>query len=96
MVYKPLDFPPLCSVEHTALLRQTHCAVTGKKLLDARATWDFIQNNDLFKRGLVDIVDVRNQLKKIARCNGQGPVFSEGEIQRVIGKSAANVDHKLT
>ena len=60
---------------------------TGERLLDAGATWDLIQEHELFKKGLVDIGDVCERLKKLAQCNGQGPTFEEADIRRVIEDS---------
>lgn len=95
MVYKPLDFPSASGGQGTGTgsgaapcHRITTCPLTGEKLLDASATWDFIQGHELFKQGLVDIADVHGQLRKIAQCNGQGPAFPEGEVRKVIERSA--------
>ena len=65
------------------------CQRTGEKLLDASATWDFIQGHDLFKRGLVDLADVCERLKGKVQCSGQGPVFAEGNVIWVIETSVA-------
>lgn len=61
---------------------------TGEPLLNAGATWDYIQSHDLFKRGLVEIGDVCERLKKMARCDGSGPVFQEKDIRLAISESA--------
>lgn len=61
---------------------------SGEPLLNAGATWDYIQAHELFKRGLVEIGDVCERLKKMARCDGQGPVFQESDIRRAISESA--------
>jgi len=60
----------------------------GEPLYSAGQTWDYIQAHELFKRGLVDVGDVCERLKKMARCHGQGPVFQEGDIRRAISESA--------
>lgn len=61
---------------------------SGEPLLTAGATWDYIQAHELFKQGLVDVGDVCERLKKMARCDGQGPVFQESDIRRAISDSA--------
>lgn len=63
-------------------------AENGEPLLSAGQTWDYIQQHDLFKKGLVDVGDVCERLKKTARCDGQGPVFQEGDIRKAIHESA--------
>ncbi|KAJ5724137.1 hypothetical protein N7488_002172 [Penicillium malachiteum] len=71
------------------------CQITGEKLLDAGATWDFIQGHELFKQGQVDIGDVAERLKGLAQCNGQGPAYKEGEILRAIMASVADRDELI-
>ena len=100
MIYKPLDFKPSSASTSTPgeqgtttgtgtpRHRMATCPITGEKLLDAGATWDFIQEHELFKQGLVDIADVHAQLKKITQCNGQGPAFPEGEVRRAVERCA--------
>lgn len=61
---------------------------SGEPLLNAGATWDYIQAHELFKQGLVDVGDVCERLKKMARCDGQGPVFQESDIRRAIFDSS--------
>lgn len=60
----------------------------GEPLYNAGQTWDYIQGHELFKRGLVDVGDVCERLKKVAKCDGQGPVFQEGDIRKAIQESA--------
>lgn len=60
---------------------------TGERLLNARATWDMIQDHPLFQKGLVDIGDVCNRLKGFEKCDGQGPVFEEGLVKKAIEES---------
>ncbi len=62
---------------------------TGERLLGAGATWDLIQAHPSFKKGLVDIGDVSDRLKKKFHCDGEGPAFAEGDIQRAIEESVA-------
>lgn len=61
----------------------------GEKLLNAGATWDLIQASDMFKRGLVDVGDVCERLKHMAKCDGQGPVFEESDVKGAIEESVA-------
>ena len=62
---------------------------TGQPLLGAGATWDYIQSHQLFRKGLVDVGDVCERLKSLARCDGQGgPVFQESDVRRAIAESA--------
>ncbi|OAP64023.1 hypothetical protein AYL99_03250 [Fonsecaea erecta] len=61
---------------------------TGEPLLGAGATWDYIQAHELFRKGLVDVGDVCERLKKMARCDGQGPIFLESDVRRAIAESA--------
>ncbi|KAJ5094527.1 hypothetical protein N7456_010388 [Penicillium angulare] len=109
MKYNPTDFytslmpegsgwgPPPGSTPSAppASHRVSVCQVTGEKLLDAGATWDFIQGSEFFKSGQVDIGDVAERLKGLAQCNGQGPAFKEGEIMRAIQASVAERDELI-
>lgn len=61
---------------------------TGEQLLGPGATWDYIQAHELFRKGLVDVGDVCERLKKMARCDGQGPIFLESDVRRAISESA--------
>lgn len=62
---------------------------TGQPLLGAGATWDYIQSHELFRKGLVDVGDVCERLKNLARCDGQsGPVFQESDVRKAIAESA--------
>lgn len=94
MRYSPTDFDNSRGSDGPATPRSpqhrvTTCPITGENLLDSRATWDLIQSHELFKRGQVDIGDVTERLKGLAQCDGQGPVFKEGQIRRAIEESAA-------
>ncbi|ODA78700.1 hypothetical protein RJ55_06082 [Drechmeria coniospora] len=60
------------------------------RLLPLGATWDFIITHDLFKRGLVDIGQVTERLASCARCNGQGPAFTERDILRAMELSVGS------
>jgi AP-1-like transcription factor len=61
---------------------------TGEPLLGAGATWDYIQAHELFRKGLVDVGDVCERLKQMARCDGQGPSFLESDVRAAIAESA--------
>ncbi|PMD57670.1 uncharacterized protein K444DRAFT_533547 [Hyaloscypha bicolor E] len=97
MRYSPTDF-------YTEVLRAhdnktpSHRIVTsdtGERLLAAGATWDYIIKHPLYVRGLVDVGDVSERLKKVAKCDGQGPVFEEREIIDAIEKSVASGSDEL-
>lgn len=68
--------------------RITVSAESGERLLAAGATWDYIQQHELFQKGLVDVGDVCERLKRLARCDGQGPVFEECDVRDAIHQSA--------
>ena len=53
-------------------------------LLPAAATWDLILSHPLFKQGLIDIGDVCERLRGMAKCDGQGPAFDESDVIRVV------------
>lgn len=109
MKYSPTDFYANLAPQHPASAeargttvpgpasphRITVCQVTGEKLLDAGATWDLIQNHELFKRGQVDISDVAERLKGMAQCDGQGPAFKAGQVRRAIEESASDRDELI-
>lgn len=103
MEYTPTDFYSTLMPEASAATfpgpgtphRITVCQITGERLLDAGATWDLIQNHELFKRGQVDIGDVTERLKGSTQCNGQGPAFKEGDVRRAIEESAADRDELI-
>ena len=60
---------------------------TGGKELPAQATWDLIQSHPLVKQGLVDIADVCERLRGMARCDGHGPVFEERAVWKAVEES---------
>ncbi|GAB1727102.1 hypothetical protein NU195Hw_g8020t1 [Hortaea werneckii] len=53
-------------------------------LLSASATWDLLQSHPLYLSGAVDIGEVCERLKKMAKCDGAGPMFEEDEVRKVI------------
>lgn len=75
--------------------RITVSETTGQKMLSAGATWDLIQQHALFLKGLVDVGDVCERLKKIAKCDGQGPSFEEKDVLDAIEASAASGSDEL-
>ncbi|KAH8149109.1 uncharacterized protein LAJ45_06648 [Morchella importuna] len=63
---------------------------TGERLLGAGAAWDLIVCHPLYEQGLVDIGDISDRLKGLARCDGQGPVFEESVILEAIQASSGS------
>ena len=57
---------------------------SDSSLLSASATWDLLQSHPLYLSGAVDIGEVCERLKKMARCDGMGPMFEESEVRKVI------------
>ena len=97
MRFNPTDFYSDLLANHTNKT-PSHRVVEsekGERLLAAGATWDFIINHELFKRGLVDVGDVSERLKSQAKCDGQGPVFEERAIVRAITESVASGSDEL-
>lgn len=70
-------------------------ATTGERLLATGAAWDFIQNHELYRTGLVDIADVSEKLKEKVVCNGAGPTFSERDIIQAIEDSVGAAGDEL-
>jgi hypothetical protein len=58
--------------------------------LGAGAAWDLIVCHPLYEQGLVDIGDISDRLKGLARCDGQGPVFEESVILEAINASSGS------
>ncbi|OJD37476.1 bzip transcription factor [Diplodia corticola] len=58
-------------------------------LLGASQTWDLIQSHSLVLSGAVDVADVCERLRTAARCDGQGPVFEETAIYRIIEEESS-------
>lgn len=97
MEYNPTDFYSNVLALHPNK-SPSHRVVTsdsGDRLYAAGATWDFIINHDLYKKGLVDIADISNRLKHKAKCDGQGPVFEEQAILDAIEHSVASGSDEL-
>jgi AP-1-like factor len=95
MRYSPTDFytEVLQAHENKTPSHRIVTSDTGERLLAAGATWDYIIKHPLYTRGLVDVGDER--LKKVAKCDGQGPVFEERAIIDAIEKSVASGSDEL-
>ncbi|KAI4861812.1 hypothetical protein F4820DRAFT_49201 [Hypoxylon rubiginosum] len=96
MQYSPTDFYSDLLQNH-ANKTPSHRVVEsgGERLLAAGATWDYIINHELFKKGRVDVGDVSLRLKSQAKCDGQGPVFEERVILQAIVESVASGSDEL-
>lgn len=97
MRYSPKDFytEVLYAHENKTPSHRIVTSENGERMLAAGAAWDYIVEHALFKRGLVDVGDVSERLKKVAKCDGQGPVFEEGAIVDAIEKSVASGSDEL-
>jgi AP-1-like transcription factor len=98
MRYNPTDFYNEVLDGHpnkAASHRITTDPDTGGRLLAVGATWDFIIQHPLFKKGLVDVAGVSEKLKTQAKCDGQGPVFEERAILDAIEKCVASGSDEL-
>lgn len=62
----------------------------GERLLAVGAAWDLIISHHLYSRGLVDVGDVSERLRSVARCDGLEPVFPESAILHAIEQSVAS------
>ena len=82
--------PPSPSQLTSVLGRRLFPSLTGAKsanastLLPAAATWDLILSHPLSQQGLIDIGDVCERLRGLAKCDGQGPAFEEADVIRVV------------
>ncbi|CAL8576101.1 AP-1-like transcription factor [Xanthoria parietina] len=68
---------------------------TGERVYGTGATWDFIQNHELFRQGIVDIALVSQRLQQHAICDGGGPAFAESAIIRAIEDSIGGAADEL-
>jgi AP-1-like factor len=64
-------------------------------LLSTSATWDLLQSHPLYLRGALDIGEVCERLKHMARCNGTGPVFDEHDVRAVIEEVGGDGNDQL-
>ena len=74
----------LLSTEPSSLHKHGTSSPGEGHLLSASATWDLLQSHPLYLSGAVDIGEVCERLKKMARCDGMGPMFEEEEVRKVI------------
>ncbi|KAI1405154.1 hypothetical protein F4819DRAFT_30885 [Hypoxylon fuscum] len=96
MQYNPTDFYSDLLQNHTNKTPSHRIVESGgERLLAAGATWDYIINHEMFKKGLVDVGDVSLRLKSQAKCDGQGPVFEERVILQAIVESVASGSDEL-
>ncbi|QSZ32435.1 hypothetical protein DSL72_002009 [Monilinia vaccinii-corymbosi] len=97
MRYTPTDFyhEVLDAHENRVPSHRVVTSENGERLLAAGATWDYITNHPLYKQGLVDVGIVSEKLKRVAKCDGQGPVFEERAILDAIEQSVANESDEL-
>jgi AP-1-like transcription factor len=61
----------------------------GKKsresaVLTSGALWDYIVEHPLIKLGHIDLTDVCDRLRRLAKPGKNGPVFPEEEVRRAI------------
>lgn len=64
-------------------------------LLSAGATWDLVQSHPLYARETLDIGEVFERLRSLARCDGMGPMFDEDDVRRVIEEVGARGSDEL-
>jgi hypothetical protein len=64
-------------------------------LLSTSATWDLLQSHPLYLRGALNIGEVCERLKHMARCNGTGPVFDEHDVRAVIEEVGGDGNDQL-
>jgi hypothetical protein len=97
MRYSPTDFytEVLHAHENKTPSHRIVISDKGERLLAAGATWDYIIKHPLYEKGLVDVGNVSERLKKVAKCDGQGPVFEEREILDAIEHSVASGSDEL-
>ncbi|EME38791.1 hypothetical protein DOTSEDRAFT_48303 [Dothistroma septosporum NZE10] len=68
---------------------------SDSNLLSASATWDLLQSHPLYLSGAIDIGEVCERLKKMARCDGMGPMFDEDEVRQVIEEVGSSGNDEL-
>ncbi|KAF2229530.1 hypothetical protein EV356DRAFT_537168 [Viridothelium virens] len=81
---QPLSNPLLNRRFVTSMDATKNSGSRSKTLLPAAATWDLILSHPLFQQGLIDIGDVCERLRSMAKCDGQGPAFEEADVIRVV------------
>ncbi|KAH8656958.1 hypothetical protein BGZ60DRAFT_384495 [Tricladium varicosporioides] len=61
-----------------------------ERLLNAGSTWDYITDHPLYKKGLVNVGEVSERLKKVSKADGQSIVWEEREIIKAIVESVTD------
>lgn len=64
--------------------RMSSSSAGNSRLLSAKATWELLQSHPLYVSGAVNAGEVSEGLKRMARCEGMGPMFREAEVLQVI------------
>lgn len=64
-------------------------------MLSASATWDLLQSHPLYLQNALDIGEVCERLKSLARCDGMGPVFDEQEVRAAIEEIGSRGNDEL-
>lgn len=101
MIYSPSTFNAAFAEHNTSGPEEpiSHrieiSATTGERLLATGAAWDFIQQHELYRRGLVDIADVSEKLKEKVLCDGAGPTFLERDVIQAIEDSVGAAGDEL-
>lgn len=102
MTYKPRDYTPqefsASALADHPVKTFSHRVITspeGHPLLAVGAAWDYIVDHELSRQGLVDLAFVGEYLRTRARCDGQGPVFSEKDVLDAIRLSTEEADGLL-
>lgn len=54
-----------------------------------------LQSHPLYVRGALDIGEVCERLKHMARCDGMGPVFDEHDVRAVIEEVGSDGNDQL-
>ena len=101
MIYSPSTFNAAFAEHHTSGVEEpvSHrieiSATTGERLLSTGAAWDFIQHHELYRRRVVDTMDVFEKLKEKVVCDGTGPTFSERDVIQAIEDSVGPAGDEL-
>lgn len=94
----PRDFytKVLHTHENKTLSHRFVASNARERLLALTAMWDCINMHPLYIRGRVNIEDVSERLKKVAKWDRQGgPVFEEREIINAIERSITSGSDEL-
>ena len=70
-------------------------STTGERLLGTGPTWDVIQNHEFFKRGMVDVGLLCENLKARVVCDGMGPAYPESGVRKAIEESVSGAGDEL-